>query len=377
MHLTIAIPTYNRCDYLKKNIEVFDSMRRPPGLNVSLSISNSASIDETENYLSGLEMKRNDLQLFNQVTDWNGGNFGYLSQTIPKNVDWVWFMGDDDFLFDESSIWQVWEVIKSNQDNEKFGFIHACQARRSSRSGAVITDNVVSLCNRFGYLEMFGWMSSIVMRRDPFVHALRKADKRGQVARNETALENSHSAFFQARYLLAEIHEMQGAFIDMPLVEPQEQDMTDASRERWKNENMGTRYIYVVKDFQRLCEWGVPLSNLDEAFFRYHTYHLWDRFIIHQLNIIKAYGDGDRSDVIVSSMGQYVQNWELIGKIPTFIRDRSIRKHITNSVESNIALCNLYFESKFSPSVHELLSRQMQLHSVEVYDFNIMKGGEI
>ena len=89
MHLTIAIPTYNRCDYLKKNIEVFDSMRRPPGLNVSLSISNSASIDETENYLSGLEMKRNDLQLFNQVTDWNGGNFGYLSQTIPKNVDWV------------------------------------------------------------------------------------------------------------------------------------------------------------------------------------------------------------------------------------------------------------------------------------------------
>ena len=56
----------------------------------------------------------------------------------------------------------------------------------------------------------------------------KKVNQRAQAARDECAWANSHSAFFQASYLL-EIIESNGAFIDLPLVEPQDQEMTEAT----------------------------------------------------------------------------------------------------------------------------------------------------
>ena len=70
MHLTIAIPTYNRCEYLKKNIESFDKVRRPNGIKLSLTISNSASEDSTEAYLEKISKERQDIFLLIGV--WNG-----------------------------------------------------------------------------------------------------------------------------------------------------------------------------------------------------------------------------------------------------------------------------------------------------------------
>ena len=89
MHLTIAITTYNRCEYLKKNIESFDKVRRPNGIKLSLTISNSASEDSTEAYLEKISKERQDIFLFNKRMEWNGGNYGYLSNTIPDDADWV------------------------------------------------------------------------------------------------------------------------------------------------------------------------------------------------------------------------------------------------------------------------------------------------
>ena len=76
MHLVIAIPTLNRCKYLKNNIHFFDQQRRPANIRVSLAISNSASVDETESFLGELQNSRTDLFLFNKQTGYNGSNYG-------------------------------------------------------------------------------------------------------------------------------------------------------------------------------------------------------------------------------------------------------------------------------------------------------------
>ena len=262
MHLTIAIPTFNRCDYLRKNIEYFDKVQRPDGVKLSLTISNSASEDGTEEFLKCLQEKRDDLYLFNERTDWIGNNYGCLSDTIPADADWVWLMGDDDYIPQSDALVKLCEVLLKNQKNDDFGFVHACQAKRSRRSGKVITKSVLQLCNQFGYTEMLGWISSLVMRRKNLVSALKKTDDRAQLARGEPAYENTHSAFFQAGYFFEEIHWMLGAFIDLPLVEPQDEGMTEATRQRWHKENMGERYIYIMDDLERLRANGINLDNL-------------------------------------------------------------------------------------------------------------------
>ena len=58
MHLTIAIPTFNRCEYLKKNIDYFDKLLKPTDVRISLTISNSASVDGTADFLHCLQTRR-------------------------------------------------------------------------------------------------------------------------------------------------------------------------------------------------------------------------------------------------------------------------------------------------------------------------------
>ena len=100
------------------------------------------------------------------------------------------------------------------------------------------------------YTEMLGWISSIVMRKNLFINALQKTHERGQLSRNDHALGVSHSAFFQASYFYEELHMKKGAFIDKQLVEPQDEEMTEETRERWQAENMEERYIYIVDDLE-------------------------------------------------------------------------------------------------------------------------------
>ena len=371
MHLVIAIPTLNRCKYLKNNIHFFDQQRRPANIRVSLAISNSASVDGTESFLSELQNSRTDLFLFNRQTGYNGSNYGYLCTAIPDDADWVWFMGDDDYLYDSEAIASVCEVLTHHHHDDQFAFLHACQARRSRNTRAVTVEDVSTLCNMYGYTEMLGWISSIVMRKDLFINALKKTHERGQLSRNDHALGVSHSAFFQASYFYEELHMKKGAFLDKQLVEPQDEEMTEETRERWQAENMGERYIYIVDDLERLEAIGISTQSLQTPFFKYHNYHLWDRFMIHQINVLLSYGAGNRTELIQQSIERFGKNWERIQKIPKLLADPAFQKQLYLIIENNIGLCNLYLESNFDKSVAELLQRQRDLHSVEVFDFCI------
>ena len=371
MHLTIAIPTFNRCEYLKKNIDYFDKLLKPTDVRISLTISNSASVDGTADFLHCLHTRRSDLHIFNQKTDWTGGNYGYLADTVPEDVDWVWFMGDDDYIPDPKALLNLCNLLREKTNDPDFGFVHVCQAKRSRNTGKIITDTTFNLCNLYGYTEMLGWISSLVIRKKQFIAALKKTDARAQLARDEVAHENSHSSFFQAGYIFEEIFWMKGSFIDLPLVETQELGMTEDTRNRWEMENMGERYIYVMDDIKRLKNNGLPLSNLSPHFFRYHRYQLWDRFIIYQLGLVEAYGDGNRDIQIESSMSRFVANWERISSISSYLEESVTKKLLICAIENGLGLCNLYFETGFSSGVKELIKRHRELHTIHTYDFAV------
>ena len=371
MKIVIAIPTFNRCQRLKCNIESIDKQIIPDGVELSLAISNSASTDGTKEFLRELSARRSNTFLFNQQTQWTGGNYGYLESIIPEQADWVWYMGDDDYFPEETSLTSMCEFLKKNDSDQDFVFVHACQAQRSTSSGQIFKADVLNLCNKFGYIEMLGWISSIVMRAQPFRNALRKIDKRVQIARTEPMLGNSQSAFFHSSYFLEEVYHKKGAFIDMPFVDPQDESMTEDTRQRWQNENMGERYIYVVDDLVRLRSIGLPLKNLQQSFFKYHRYHLWDRFVTHQLSTLEAFGRGAKTDLVSVSVQRFAKNWERILEIIPFIGDTVSQKHLNIQFEVAIGLCNLFIEKNFDPMVKELIMRQIELHSVETYDFNV------
>ena len=92
----------------------------------------------------------------------------------------------------------------------------------------------------YGYTEMLGWISSIVMRKNLFINALQKTHEQGQLSRNDHA--GYHIQLFSGILFLKNCTE-KGAFIDKQLVEPQDEEMTEETRERWQAENMGTHLL--------------------------------------------------------------------------------------------------------------------------------------
>ncbi len=106
--LDILIPTYNRCEFLKKNVN--NLLSQLDGTNVNIIISNNASKDKTQDYLF-------EIQNYERVTVFNQreniglqANFIFLMEA--SNADYVMLLGDDDFL-DNKYLIEVQNLIKN------------------------------------------------------------------------------------------------------------------------------------------------------------------------------------------------------------------------------------------------------------------------
>ena len=375
MHVVVAIPTFNRCSYLKTNIEHFKKQVVSDDIRLSLAVSNSASSDGTSDFLKNLVNEGGDVSVYNKKRDWHGYNYGCLLEALPDDADWVWLMGDDDYLADPKAVDIVCDIIKEQKKDGDFAFVHACQARRSRNSGDVYIDNVLTLCNEIGYLELLGWMSSLIIRKDIFERAIGRTHDRALPSKDDVEYAQTISAFFHSKGLLEELHDKMGAIIDLPLVEPQDESQTAESIKRWTEENVGERYINVMDDIASLAESGVALNDLNAKFFRYHTFHLWDRFMTYQLAAIVNFGNAEDKAAILSSMTRYTENWERIFGVTDYLEDKVLKKALASIIECNASLGEMYVSKNFDLSVASLLEKQAQLLSMPTHPFTTVPYG--
>ena len=371
IEIAVAIPTYNRLENLQQCVTRFNSQIVPDAVNLSLVISNSASTDGTAHYLQKLVKSQKNIYVFNELLDWVGGNYGCILKALPPKIEWVWLMGDDDEFASPESVKKVCQLISKNKKNKDFAFIHACDQARSQQSGNVFLDSTFNLCKRFGYLEMLGWFTSLVVRKKEFVSALLEIHQRASVMRGKELIKTPFSAFFHSSYLLQHLHKTSGALFDEPLVREQQKTDHAETEKRWANENMGERYLYVVDDFQRLIELGLPLGALPSQFFKYHKYHLWDRFIIYQINAALELV-GSKDPLLISAyQPNFQKNWQRIEFIATMLASTEIQKWLLILSQNVRALSQLLFREPNNKSISEILTQTRNYLTLGCYDYNI------
>jgi abequosyltransferase len=335
--IAVAIPTFNRLDRLKnaiKSIELQEFDRTT--IDLLCCLSNSASYDGTTEYIASLKSDRIDFVMHNQVVfpketasqDRGHTNWKNLTDIVPDDVDWVWFMGDDDYLTRKSAISALSEII-DRHDDEHLQIIHVSQARRSRATGTVIRGNLLDLCNRFGFHEMLGWISSLVIKTSVFKNFVK------------IMLHHYHeSAYGQSSAILELCVNNDALFIDMPWVDTQDERQTEESIKRWQDDSMGERYLYVVDGVVSQFERKIITKPLKPVFYRYHTYSLWDRyvsFLVSRAINAEVISDTDHS------------HWNRVRKIadtlddPLFVKlylawHGSIYRYATDIVNRNRAL---------------------------------------
>lgn len=369
LEIAVAIPTYNRLENLRECVKKFDLQMVPDSVNLSLVISNSASIDGTSEYLNELTSTRKNVHVFNKILDWVGGNYGCILEALPPKIDWVWFMGDDDEFCSPKSIQKISDLIFQNRHNKDFAFIHACDEARTRNTGSSFIDTTMNLCKKFGYLEMLGWFTSLVVRRTEFEASLIQIHQRATVMRGRKLAKTPYSAFFHSSYLLENLHEKVGAFFDEPLVREQPSANQTKTENRWQNENMGERYLFVVDDFQRLIKSNLPLKNLPSEFFKYHKYHLWDRFIIFQIDAALEIAQRKDPKLIATYNPQFQKNWQRIELLATMLAKSETQKWLIILSRTIQEQCETLFNRIEDTTIRASLINTRKYLTLGCYDY--------
>lgn len=117
--LSIAIPTYNRENYLGKLLENITRQAETLTGNVEICVSNNGSSDNTAKIMADFESRHPELINYNE----NPQNMG-LDKNMIKVMEmsrgkFVWLLGDDDWVV-AGGVKKVFDFL-NRQDHEKLG----------------------------------------------------------------------------------------------------------------------------------------------------------------------------------------------------------------------------------------------------------------
>ena len=365
INFIIAIATFNRVNNLKVVIDSILKQKLKKNINLELVISNSCSTDETSSFLKSLETNKqfhihNKSEKIPNNTLSQFVNFENLSKTIPEHADWVWWLGDDDKLVNNNSVQCVVDTIIEN-DEDDLTFIHACSARRASKKKNKVKDLIFNLCQEYGYHEMLGWCSSIVMKGNAFKNILASSSSNKNY--KDDGIQKAVSCYIHSAQILKNYHDKLGIFLDYPLVDNQVFGQSEETIKRWNEENVPNRYFEIVSDIYELREF-LPKKKFKPNFFRYHTYYIWDHLahlclikLDNYITNLKTYTSGkveidDGFEKYIKTFPERInKKWHQICQMADLVDDQTTMKLLAYTFLSGINYTNMYLNSNGSEHI--------------------------
>ena len=322
MKITFVIPTFNRPKELRACVI---SIARQITEDVQILIIDNGSTEETGFAIDRLKSEYSFISSlrFEDNIDYSV-SFKRMMQVDPNSDwGWTWTFGDDDFLMSGALSFMLEQLSRFTEEGVQF--VHVAEVNRASGSSGCYRGTLLNLCSEFGWLEMTGFISGNIIRTERLNHA------------SETPRWDLYakSAFVHSCALLEELKNDQAVFLDLPLINTQNKEQTQEGLQGWIREKIPERYLYVSDAIERMFEEGVLENKLPPKFFRYLTYHLWDRFLVH-------------SSVDYSSRGAAWtdQAWASVLKFANFINDEQIIQDLNRDVEAARGMTTLHFYLK-------------------------------
>lgn len=274
--LTFAIPGYKRPKQLEICIRSIAGQIIQEGGASSIFISEHSDDEETWEVLGRLSKEFSFLET-SQLKRGEDHDYANNFQETFKRAkgDWVWTFGNDDTLL-PGALKKALELIELPVD-----FIHCAELSRTDGSNSIKKGTLLQVCNNLGWLDMTGFISCNIVRGD----FLRKA------ASLPSWKFFSKNSFVHSCALLEALYDRPSLFVDTPLVSPQPDSQNEETAKIWAKHRVAERYFYVDEALRNMVDRGMLPRSLDNVFFRYHSYFLWDRFISNMISDYSSFPD--------------------------------------------------------------------------------------
>lgn len=349
--LAFVIPTWKRPEHLKRCV---DSIAAQIGERTDIRIHIIHDGDEpgVAEAISSLCDKWGRLI---KVTEHEHSDYASAFRAMFRaepEAEWVWTFGDDDVLRPGALDFMLGQLALLKVD-----FLHVAELKRFSGVNKVhLADTLLSLCAAFGWIEMTGFITGNVTRGELLAKA---ADSTFWPSYAKTA-------FVQSCALLETLRDRPGAFMDVPLIDSQEAEQTDATAQTWREQNIPGRYLYVADAIELMMDQGMLPAKLPAKFFRYLSYHLWDRFTASFINDFLAHGSTWPEDA-----------WARVSKFTAFIADEEEVKRVSADIQAarGLAMVAQFMTANVEGIKHELAGIQSR-RSVAVYPYSFVEKAE-
>ena len=344
--LAFVIPSYNRPEHVKVAVaSIIEQVE--DGMDVDVRIVENAKDDAVRETVNGLAGGRVT------VTSHPHGDYSDAFRAMFRaapDADWVWTFGDDDRL--EPGALKFMLDLLSKQ--ESLSFIHVAEKKRATpERGLHYSSTLLQLCSHFGWIEMTGFISGNLTRGSLLAKA----------ADTPHWQTYAKSSFVQSCALLEALRDEPCAFLEVPVIDSQEQEQTGGTAQTWAEQNIGARYLFIVDALECMFENGVLINRLPAKFFRYLNLTMWDRFIVHFVN--------DYFDKGGMWADEY---WIRVQRFAQFLSDETAAKDLLQDLEAAKGLMTVdgYLE-RHRTGLRNAIGEIGQRRSVSAYPFTFVE----
>lgn len=318
--LTFVIPTNNRPKELDICVRSIATQIRSE-MDVNIIILDDGSATETHevcDVLTGFYpfIEARHLEKHKDYSD----IFRTMFRASPES-EWVWTFGDDDKLQPRALEF----MLKQLDERPDAKFFHIAEVSRASGAQGAFVGTLLDLCRNFGWIDMTGFITGNITRGD-WLHKASETPRWKEYARN---------SFVQSCALLECLKDEPAVFLDLPLIDTQNRDMTQDTINRWAKNRIAARYQYLSLAVERMFDDGILTAKLPAKFFRYLSYHMWDRFLTYM-----------PSDYIDKGQMWSEDSWGNVARFAQFIEEEDIAKRIVQDVEAARGLITLHYYQK-------------------------------
>lgn len=147
--LSILIPTYNRVEYLKKNLTILFEQINPQLKDVvEILVSDNCSEDRTIEYLDSIENVKLNFEYWSNEKN-IGPDANFLKLIKKSKGKFLWLFGDDEFLLEDA----LENVISYLKENKDFGLFHISNSKRKK---------VLTFSNKVKYMKKVNFGISFI-----------------------------------------------------------------------------------------------------------------------------------------------------------------------------------------------------------------------
>lgn len=315
--LAFVIPTWNRPDRVKRAVASIAS-QMSEGDGVVIHVVHDGDLPEMTVALHEIRDRWPHIIVSNNEHSDYSAAFRAMF-TAETTADWVWTFGDDDILRDGALAFMLPRLAE-----EKADFIHIAELQRSSGTNHIYrAENLLRLCGKFGWIEMTGFITCNITRGPLLAEAAGTPNWR----------HYAKTAFVQSCILLEKMRDRPAVFMDIPLVDTQDKEQNVATQDTWRQQNIPGRYLYVVDAIELMFDQGILTNKLPREFFRYLSYHLWDR---HLTSFI--------GDYLHQNFLWRYESWGRLGKFPQFLEDEKYAAELAADIDAgrDLAMFSAY-----------------------------------